>query len=78
MSPAEDLRAAVTLLRHPINCLPHKGEVADLLDVIAEFAEKYGIHEHVDGEACDDFACRIVVAARGVARAQPGIAEATR
>lgn len=41
---------------------------AELLDVIAEFAVEYGIHEHVDGEACGDFACRIVVAALATAR----------
>ena len=66
---AAELRASVQLLRSPYNCLPLKDEIADLLDVIGEFADEYGIHEHVDGEPCGDFACRIVVAARKLARA---------
>lgn len=75
-APADELRAAVRLLRNPYNCLPRKDVQADLLEVIGEFADRYGINEHIDGEPCDDFACRIVVAALKVARAQPGLEEA--
>ena len=75
-APADEFRAAVRLLRNPYNCLPQKDLTADLLEVIGEFADEYDIHEHPDGEPCDDFACRIVAAALVVARAQPGIEEA--
>lgn len=45
---------------------------ADLFDAIADLVEHYDIAEHIDGEPCSDFACRIVAAALRTARAITG------
>lgn len=80
-TPAEELRAAVRLLRNPYNCLPRKDELADLLDAIADEMTERGAVEGSASKAVHPTTplglsapVRSWTVALGVARSQPGIA----
>jgi hypothetical protein len=80
VAPADELRAAVRLLRNPYNCLPGKDLLADLLDAVADDMDE---HSAVEGSASKAVHPRTILglgaprahwtAALAVARAQPGI-----
>jgi len=78
--PAQELRAAVALLRNPCSCLPRKGLLADLLDAIADDMESAGAVEGSASQAVHPTTVlglgapsRVWTAALVVARAQPGM-----
>lgn len=79
-TPAEELRAAVRLLRNPYNCLPRKDELADLLDAIADEMTERGAFEGSASKAVHPTTLlglgapvRSWTTALAVARSQPGI-----
>lgn len=79
VTPAEELRVAVALLRNPCNCLPNKDPLADLLDAIADDMEEHGAVEGSASKAVHPVTVlglgapdRPWTAALAVARAQPG------
>lgn len=78
--PADELRAAVRLLRNPYNCLTGKDLLADLLDAIADDMAEAGAVEGSASRAVHPTTVlglgrpnRAWTAALTVARAQPGI-----
>lgn len=81
--PADELRAAVRLLRNPYNCLVGKDLLADLLDAIADDMAEFNAVEGSASKAVHRTTVlglgkphRAWTAALAVARAQPGIEEA--
>lgn len=80
MSPADELRAAVRLLRNPYNCLVGKDLLADLLDAIAGEMDARGAVEGSASKAVHPTTVLGLSApvqswttALAVARSQPGI-----
>jgi hypothetical protein len=79
-TPAEELRAAVRLLRNPYNCLTGKDLLADLLDAIADEMSERGAVEGSASAAVHPTTLlgpgapiQSWTAALAIARAQPGI-----